>query len=946
MINLRVRSEYSFRFAYGKLHNVVAKQEEFAAITDRGNTFGHVPFYRECKKQNKKPILGVELSFCENPKLKVKQNLLWVTFLAKNQEGLAEIYRLVSLSTKYKYYENRLGFEDLESVSDNLIIIIEDAKLEKYAPNAHYGVSPLSNYSDYNNCSLPKVAISDNLYCNEDEKDLYEIILGKGLEEYDHKNQKKKVFTQLKDRLEPSHILTEDEWKKALWWLEDEEAIKNTKIIADQIESFDLRQAQLPDSDSSLTLKEMCLQKAEEKNLMSDEYLERLNREIEIIEQKDFANYFFIVADLVNYAKKHMLVGPARGSSAGSLVCYLLGITEVDPIRFGLLFERFLDLNKADLPDIDIDFPDTERHKVFSYMQEKYGEDCVATLGVISQYKPRSILTETAKILGLKQWQIKDLKEAVPETDAGDQKHLLESIFRDTQIGRSFAEKYPALVNSEIIEGHARHHGQHPAAVLVSKYPLTNYSSIDSVNKNCQIDKNDAEYLNLLKIDCLSVSTLTTIKNCLDEIGKDRDWLLSLPLNDQAAFDVINDKKYYGIFQFEGDALISVAKQFNITDFNDLVAITSLARPGTLINGEANRYAKNKSKGIVEYAHKILEPILKETYGIIVYQEQVMRIVKEVGNFSWEDTSKIRKAVGKSMGSDFINKMKPLFIKGCQENNVDIDSANAIWKNILDMGSYTFNKSHAVSYAMLSYWCLALKAYHPLEFALATLKSSSQAKITLLLRELVKEGYEYKAFDKNLSEVDWSIKEGKLIGGLINIKGIGETKALEIIERRSKGKPLTAGQERLLYDGETPYDSLFEFKDKFKQFYSNWKLFLKERPCYIKDIRFSEEVRFLAKSIIVKQKDINDPYLLEKREGKRIEIGPQKFVDILFADDTDSVKCRIARENYEELGASILDDKVGTYYIVLGKCCSSFKFVFIYGIKKITIKDIERKLLT
>ena len=937
MLNLRVRTEYSFRYAYGKLQDVIAKQQGCATITDRENTFGHIPFWTECKKQNKKPILGVEIPFVEDPTLRIRQTTFYVTLLAKNTDGLSEIYQLVSQSTKNKYYETRLGFENLAQISDNIVIILENSEIEKYAPNAYYGISSSSNYGDYKKTKLPIVALSDNLICNPEEKKLYEIILGKGI-----------GFSPAQSRTEMMHILTADEWKSEILFLDEEEkqaAIDQTYKIADSIDSFDFVKAELPRNTLDMSLMDLCLHGANKRNIeiiTKPDYHDRLKLEIKVIQDKNFEDYFFLVYDLVNYAKQHMLVGPARGSSAGSLVCYLLGITEVDPIKHNLLFQRFIDLNRSDLPDCDIDFQDTKRDMLLDYLKAKYGNDCVAKLGVISKYRPKSILTETAKVLGLQQWQIADLKESIVESDAGDDRNLLESTFSDTKIGQEFANKYPALINAQYIEGHARHYGQHAAAVVVSNQPLAQYCSLDHSVDGCQLDKHDAEKVNLLKVDCLSLRTLTVIQNCLDAIGKDRDWLLNLPLDDPKAFDVINDKKYHGIFQFEGGALISVAKQIHIKEFNDMAAITSLARPGTLINGEANRYVRNKNSGSIRYQHVILEPILKETYGVIVYQEQVMQIVKQIGNFSWEDTSRIRKAIGKSMGGDYINKMKPLFIKGCQENNVDEESADAIWKNILDMGSYTFNKSHAVAYSMLSYWCMILKAYHPLEFALATLKNSKDDdQVIQILRELVKDGFKYKTFDKDLSEVDWSIKEGMLIGGFTNIKGIGEKKAQKYVDKRLSGKALTAVENRALFNAETPYDTLFEFKEKFHQFYDNWQLFMRDKPILLKDIEDGDEVRFLAKIVEMKVKDINDPYQLEKRGGERIEDGCQKFLDIIFADDTEVLKCRIARESYHKLSKDV---KVGDYYLVSGKCCSSFKFVFINKIKRITIKEIESKL--
>lgn len=936
MINLRVKTEYSFRHAYGKIKDVIASQGEYATITDRNNTFGHIPFWNECKKQDKKPILGVELGLVQDVNLKVRQTTYYITLIAKNQQGLSALYKLVSLSTKQ---ENHLALDSISEIDENIIIIIQDHQVSKYlnGRSAYYGISPMSNFGDFKKNKLPIVAISDNLYNKEEDRPLYEVILGMGV-----------GFSKCETRTELSHVLNEEEWKSELYWLDEDfknEAITNTFEIAKSIETFDFTQAELPKSKDKISLHDLCVIGSVKRQMVwNEDYQKRLEFELEVIKEKKFEDYFFLVADLVNYAKKHMLVGPARGSSAGSLVCYLIGITEVNPLKFGLLFQRFLDIHRSEMPDCDLDFQDNKRDMLLDYLKDKYGNDCVAKLGVISKYKPRSILTEISKIVGLKPWEIEPFKDSIVELDAGDDRTQLETAFA-SDIGKQFLEKYPALIHSQYIEGHARHYGQHAAAIVVSHKPLENYCSLDHSVDGCQLDKYDAETVNLLKVDCLSLRTLTVIQNCLDTIGKDRNWLLSYPLDDKKVFDIINNRRFHGIFQFEGGALISVSKQIEIKEFNDMAAITSLARPGTLINGEANRYVKNKNSGRVIYQHKLLEPILKETYGVIVYQEQVMQIVKQIGNFSWEDTSKIRKAIGKSMGGDYINKMKPLFIKGCEENNVDEDSANAIWKNILDMGSYTFNKSHAVAYSMLSYWCMLLKAYHPLEFALATLRNAKdEDQVIQILRELVKEGFEYKTFDRELSEVDWSIKEGKLIGGFQNIKGVGEKKAQKYVDKRLSGKALTAVENKVLFNAETPFDSLFEFKEKWKGFYDNWELFLKEKPLLLKDIENGDEVRFLAKSIDVKQKDINDPYQLEKRAGKRIEKGCLKFVDILFADDTDTLKCRIDRDLFAAYGASVMNDKVGTYYLVIGKCCSSFKFVFISQIKKITLTDINKKI--
>jgi DNA polymerase III alpha subunit len=941
MINLRVRTEYSFRYAYGKMNDVISIQQECATMTDRFNTFGHIPFLQECRKQNKKPILGVELAFVDDATLKVRQTIYYVVFLAKNQQGLSEIYKLVSKSTKQKYYVNRLSFSDLENVSENVFILISDSILEKHLDdknNCFYGISPLTNYFDYLKSDLPKISTSDNLYDKPISKELYQIIMGNDFE----------------NRNEVAHILSEVEWKLAVRFLseeEKEEAIKNTHLIAESIESFEFSKAGLPKSKMKKTLLELCIDgKLSRKNLQWNEiYEQRLQYEIQLIKDKDFEDYFYIVYDLVNFAKSHMLVGCARGSSAGSLVCYLLGITDIDPIPFNLIFERFIDVNRQDLPDIDIDFQDTKREMLLDYLKEKYGTDCVAKLGTISQYKPKSILTELSKVLKIPDWEIKDLKAAIIERSDGDARsaNCLEDTFTDLEIGKEFLKKYPKLNYSKNIEGHSRHFGQHAAAIVVADKSLENYCSIDYSVDGCQLDKIDAETVNLLKMDCLGLRTLSVIQDCLDIIGKDRDWMVNYPIDDQKAFDVINNRKFYGIFQFEGQALISIAKQIDIRNFEDVSAITALARPGPLISGGTNQYIKFKKNNSPEYL-PACEEYTKETYGVIVYQEQVMQIVRNVGQLSWEDTSSVRKAMSKSYGKEYFDKFFVRFRDGAKQKfGMDEETAEKIWNKVNTMGAWAFNKSHSIAYGMISYWCMVLKAHHPLEFALATLKNAKDEDQTVqILKELVNEDYEYKPFDKDLSEIDWSIKDGKLIGGFINIKGVGKVKAQKLIKKRKNNEEFTVAENKLLFNAETPFDELFEFKAKFAPFYENWEVFFKNKPMLISEIPSKKmDVRFLAKIVSTNLRDVNSNILIEKRDGKVIENGCLKFLDLKMQDDTDSISCRINRELFEEFGSPIInDDKIGDYYLVQGQSLTGFRYVIIKKIKKITPEQIIEKI--
>jgi DNA polymerase III alpha subunit len=942
MINLRVRTEYSFRFAYGKLADVIAKQGEYAAITDRFNTFGHIPFVQECKKQGKKAILGVELAFVEDATSKIRQTPYFATLIARNAQGLSEIYALVSKSTKQKYYFNRLSYSELGKMSNNVIIITTDSILQDYFEeqvHVFYGVSPMTSNADFLKNKLPTVAISDNLYDSQKSKELYEIVMGNG---------------NFDDRVELSHILNEAEWIQEVRIMTLEEkigAINLSKVIAeDWIESFDFTQAQLPKATETKSLFELCIDGIKKrKNLKWDSiYEERLQRELQLIKEKKYEDYFYLVYDLVQFAKQHMLVGCARGSSAGSLVCYLLGITDIDPIPFGLIFERFIDVNRADLPDIDIDFQDTKREMLLDYLKQKYGNDCVAKLGTISDYKPKSILTELSKVLDIPQWEIKDLKDAIIERSGGDSRasNCLEDTFTEMDIGKEFIKKYPKLQYSQFIEGHARHFGQHAAAIVVSDRPLSNYCALDYSVDGCQLNKVDAESVNLLKMDCLGLRTLSVLQDCLDLVGKDREWLVDYPLDDKKAFEVINSRKFYGIFQFEGNALISVAKQINIQEFEDISAITALARPGTLISGGTNSYIKAKNSNQIN-ALPHCEEYTKDTFGVVIYQEQVMNIARNVGNLSWEDTSTLRKAMSRSMGIEYFNKFYEKFKQGAISQGIAEDDAFKIWSHINTMGAWAFNKSHSIAYGMISYWCMVLKAHWPLEFALATLKNAKDSEqVIQILKELVNEGYEYKPFDPELSDIDWSIKGGKLIGGFINIKGIGQKKAEKMVQKRAEGKDFSVAEKKALFNAETPFDNIFEFKTNFAEFYENWELFMKQKPMYIKDIDDkAQEVRFLAKTVSINLRDINEPILVKKRDGEIIKDNIPKFLDLKLADDTDIINCRINREIYPKFGNDIINrDKIGDHYLVQGKSLGGFRYVIIQNIKKITEQQIKEKV--
>ena len=774
MIQLRVRTEYSFRKAYGTIEKVVAQFGlDALAITDTG-TWGHVPFVKMCKKYKVKPILGVEICVAED----TQENMMG--FLAKNNDGLAEIYELVSKSATQR---DRITYEDLFDVSENVIM------LSGFKPV--WGLLPRTKKENlYIEMSSPKalefcrakgfkpVATSDNYYPTEKDRETYEILVGS-------------------NKINGASYLRHD-YEFPSWIPRD--AKENTHYIANECNA-ELPVAQMISFQSPVSLQELCEAGAEKLGVeLTGEYKQRLDRELEAIAEKKFEDYFFVIADMVNYAKNHMLVGPARGSSAGSLVCYLIGITDVDPIKFGLLFERFIDVSRADMPDIDIDFQDDKRELVFEYLRNKYGAEKVAHLGTVSRYKARSAISEVCKDLKMPTDDIILLKDNIIERALGEPRAdlCIFDTFTDTRVGRQMMNKYPKLRNAVEMENHARHSGVHAAGVLVTQEPVSKYCAVSQYS--AQIDKKDAESLNLLKIDALGLRTLSVIQDVLDQVGWSREKLLSYNLEDQDAFDILNDKKYAGIFQFEGYALKKLTDEMKVRKFDDISAITSLARPGPLNSGGTAQYVKRRiGQTEVTYMHPLLEDITRETYGVIVYQEQVMLIARDVGKMSWEDVSALRKATSKSLGKEYMDKFFGQFKQGALEQGIPEQKIQEIWDNINTMGAYAFNKSHAVAYAMVSYYCCVLKSKFPLEFSAATLRNARDDEQTeRVLQELKTGGYSYKQFDRYQSEVNWSVQDGQLIGGLTMIRGVGPKMAEDIVQRRKTNQILTPRQEELL----------------------------------------------------------------------------------------------------------------------------------------------------
>lgn len=910
MIHLKLRTEYSFGMAYGPLEKVLkAAGGSAAGIADRNGTWGHAAWQKACKKSGIKPIFGVELGCVRNAKEREKLPTNWMTFIAKNQEGLAEIYQLTTTATKpeHFYFHPRIEYGMLHDISENVLILggaTPDFGLLPKLPHLFLELSPSSHpkvLQVAKDRGMLLVASADNFFPQPEDRGVYEVLVSQ--------NRTSKTTAM--------HIVDEYEWLEQ--WPQYQEALWLGGELAKEC-NVTLPSATLPAVDTSKSLLEMCQEgaKALGINLQKEPYKARLARELALIKEKEFEAYFYIIADLISYAKQHMLVGPARGSSCGSLVCYLMGITSIDPIPYGLLFERFIDVNRKDLPDVDIDFQDDRREMVFAYLDQKYGSEHVARLGTISRLKAKSAITLASMALKIPKWEVTELKGAIVERSGGDARasFCILDTFQELDVGRKTLAKYPELSVAAKLEAHASHTGKHAAGVVITEQPISMYCSFDHYNNIAQVDKYDAEVLNLLKIDALGLRTLSVLQDCLDQVGWSRERLVRHPMNDQKAFDVLNKSQWAGIFQFEGPALQTLTRQMHIDDFEDIASLTALARPGPLVSGGAAEYIKRRSKRQeTRHLHPLIEDLTKVTYGVVIYQEQVMEIARRMGKLSWEDVSSLRKAMSKSLGKEFFDGYKAKFLEGALAQGVKKEDAVRVWENINTMGSWSFNRSHAIAYGMVSYWTLVLKAHFPLEFAAACLRNASDDDQTLkILRELHTGGYAYRVFDPNMSQVNWSVQEEEgckvLVGGFTNLRGIGAKKAEDMIRRRNEGKPYAPGQQKAIDAGDTPFNHIFEAREKWGDIYRNPMKYKLQTP--ITDITSLPddepmEVLILAKLKIKNPRDLNELQLVQKRGGRQIK-GQTKYLNMVLADDTGNVRATIDRYDFEKMGEPILQD--------------------------------------
>lgn len=753
-IPLKVTTDYTLLKSLIKVPNLISflseKNIDTCGICDE-NLYGVLEFYYACKKNNIKPIVGLDVIIDD----------LNIYLYAMNFDGYKNLLKIHTLKEK-----NELILDDLSVYKDSILCIVPFKSKELFDKLKFFN----NLYISYNNSleRLNALTITSNvLYIN----DL------KALKKDDV------LFFAYLDKLRKEEV---GMYEQNYYFVPEIDLGKIDEVVSLLNLELKFNKKYIPkykdDIDSSSFLHDLCF-KGLTKRLngkVPDIYLKRLNYELKIINEMGFVDYFLIVYDYVLYAKRHdILVGPGRGSAAGSLVSYSIGITEIDPLKYNLLFERFLNPERVTMPDIDVDFDALKREEIIEYVRNRYGDKNVALGLTFTTLKSKLVLREIGKLLKINDTLLDNFIKCINGNICLKDNLTNENIKKYLNNYNELKKLYNISMH---LEGLKKNTSTHAAGVVISSTNLDEIIPIHYENNTLitGVTMDYLESIGLLKMDFLALKNLTTIKNILDEVGKDA--LKNIDLNDKAVLNLFSTGKTEGIFQFETSLMRNLIRKLNPSSFNDLVASLALGRPGAL--EEADEYiARKNGKKEITYIHKDLEPILKDTYGIILYQEQIIAILGKIGGYSLAEADIIRRAISKKKES-VINAEKEKFINGAIGKGYDRSVATLIYDLIVKFASYGFNKAHSVAYARISYDMAYLKVKYPEYFIIEMINNKDNEKFAKLVLFLKNKGIKLEKPDVNLSHNKFYISGKELIMPLWQIKGIPESLSEKIIENR------------------------------------------------------------------------------------------------------------------------------------------------------------------
>jgi DNA polymerase-3 subunit alpha len=817
------------------------------AITDHGTLSSHRDMQIAAKELGIKPILGVEAYISPTDRFdrssktdKSIQAYNHIILLAKNKKGLENINTLQELAWNEGFYHKpRIDREVLNDYSEGIIVLsgclngliskaidkgnMEEAELLLKGFKQTFGQDFYVEVQSHNpmeinsalleladKLKIKAVATGDAHFAKEEDRILEEALLILSTSPKFDKDADFDMSRNMKNMLDRFNYLYPDRrisFQDMNLFIQTRSEIEadfnkagiirtdiyeNTMEIANKIGEYDFNQGldllPVPKTDADEKLRELAYQGLERLQKASDDvYLARIEEELSVIASKNFASYFLVIADMINWAKENNIkVGPGRGSAAGSLVCYSLGITDVDPIKYDLLFFRFINPERNDFPDIDTDFEDRRRKEVKEYLKKKFKH--VASISTYTYFKDKGVVRDAARVFMV---PLQEVNRALKTVDTFED-------FLSSPNTKEFRGKYPEVQwLADKLRGRIRSVGVHAAGVVVAKDDLRNYAPIESREDSqdkvsgripvVAYDMDTVADIGLIKLDALGLKTLSVISDTLQSIkersGKDIN-LSELTMDDPKVYKMLSEGYTKGVFQAEATPYTNLLMKMGVDKFEDLVASNALVRPGAMNTVGAAYINRKHGKEAVDYSHVIMKEFTENTYGVIIYQEQVMQACVYLGGMSWSEADKVRKIIGKKKDAKEFDQFKDQFVTGASKQ-ITKKKAEQLWHDFEAHAGYSFNRSHAVAYSMLSYYTAWLKSYYPLEFMFSILKNENDKDArTEYLIEAKRLGLKIKLPHVNESDIYFSLKDNSIIFGLAEIKYISDSIANKIIDKR------------------------------------------------------------------------------------------------------------------------------------------------------------------
>lgn len=858
-VNLHVHSYYSEMDGLDSPETLVRAAKDAGqiavAITDHGTLAGHRELYKVAKSEGIKPIFGLEAYISVTDRFDVRTAKKrddgttvynHIILLAKNQQGYENINRMSEIAWNEGYYHKpRIDTDLLEEYSEGVIVMTgclsgipakmvangypdkaeawlkrmkstfgDDLYIEVQAHNPDEINEALVNFG--RDLDIKLVASSDCHRAYKEDRDLQDAFLvlstnPKRDKVQDYGTTHGMPLMERLNALYPDRRMTFQEWNLYLQsrdeieddfgydWPED--IYENTLEIANKIgdyeyyEGLSLLPTEYENSLDELEFK--CLQALKSRGLTDKVYYDRLDEELSVIGKKDFSSYFLIVEDMVNWAREQdILVGPGRGSAAGSLVCYSLGITDVDPIADDLLFSRFINEERNDYPDIDLDFQRRRRGEVKKYLEDKYGH--VASIITYVYFKDKGAIKDAARVLGV---PYSHVNKAMKNVSAAPGEGFDDYINSSNETVVKFRKMYPDVeVLAKRLQGRIRGSGIHAGGVVVSKEPISKYAPMVSSKDPdggksrapvVALDMNSVEEVGLIKFDILGLKTLDVIKDTMDAVGLTLQDMKAIDRDDPELIRILSKGHTVGVFQCDTNPYTRLLKEMTIRSFEDVAASNALIRPGAMNTVGKDYIARAEGSQTITYVHDLVRDVLEKTHGTIIYQEQVMQTAVQLGGMTWSQADKLRKIIGKKKNPEEFAQYKQAFMDGATKH-ITSSKANKLWQDFEAHAGYSFNRSHAVAYSLLSMWTLWLKTHHPNAYMASLLKNEEDKfKRTHYLIEIKKMGIPINFPEVNESGVDFESRDDGIWFGLGDMKYVSK----KVFAKISKARPFNSMAE-------------------------------------------------------------------------------------------------------------------------------------------------------